>query len=425
MRILHLIDPAVAGGGPCTLGLVATALSRSPQHRHDVLIIGTSAHLALAGRCGLEPLGRIGTPLNRPSLARNAMRKFLRAYESTSNTYDLLHAWTPGCGALAASVAGDRRVLTGPVIAHTGGRAGPLEIRRLQRRRVRMLCASPAVRGIFEAAGIDSSRLVVLAPAVDRNVIAFSDRLRLRARWGAHEKTFVVGLLGEPARWVDARAAVNAVSRIALGTKEVTVVLHPDSDGRSIAQQWLASLDMPDRLVVDEKIAEPWRIVPGLDAALFMNTAMNALPPAFHSRGRKPPGLFRALLSPSAGPSRLPNILPVLWAMAAGVPVIAELCEALHDIIDDGRTGLLFEPGDPNGAAQRILQLRDDTLAREAISTAAAARIDRSYNPDLFAARLGAAYAQCSPAEPPHQAATAGRGLLSRTMLMRSSRTDS
>lgn len=401
MRILHLIDPAAAGGGPCTLGLVAAALSHSPQHCHDVLIIGTSAHLALAGRCGLVPLGRIGTPLNRPSLARNAIRKFLRAYESASNRYDLLHAWTPGCGALAASVAGDRRVLTGPVIAPTDGCAAPLEIRRLHRRRVQMLCASPAVRGVYEAAGLDSSRLAVLAPAVDRNVIAFSDRLRLRARWAAQEKTFVVGLLGEPAHWVDARAAVNAVSRIALGPKEVTVVLHPDSAGRPIAQQWLASLAMPDRLVVDEKIAEPWRIVPGLDAALFMSTAMNTSPPAFNSRRRKPPSLLRALLSPSAGPSRLPSILPVLWAMAAGVPVIAETCEALHDIIDDGRTGLLFEPRDPNGAAERILQLRDDRSAREAISTAAVARIDRSYSPDQFAARLGAAYAQCCPADPP------------------------
>ncbi|MCZ6735186.1 MAG: hypothetical protein O7C65_05290 [Planctomycetota bacterium] len=355
MRILHLIDPAAAGGGPCTLGLVAAALSHSPQHCHDVLIIGTSAHLALAGRCGLVPLGRIGTPLNRPSLARNAIRKFLRAYESASNRYDLLHAWTPGCGALAASVAGDRRVLTGPVIAPSGGRAAPLEIRRLHRRRVQMLCASPAVRGVYEAAGLDSSRLAVLAPAVDRSVIAFADRLRLRARWAAQEKTFVVGLLGEPAHWVDARAAVNAVSRIALGPKEVTVVLHPDSAGRPIAQQWLASLAMPDRLVVDEKIAEPWRIVPGLDAALFMSTAMNTSPPAFNSRRRKPPGLLRALLSPSAGPSRLPSILPVLWAMAAGVPVIAETCEALYDIIVYGLSCLLFEPRDPNGDAHRIL----------------------------------------------------------------------
>ncbi len=72
MRILHLIDPAAPGGGPCTLKLLAETLTRVAG-RHDVLIAGTTDHIALARRCGLAPLGRIRAPLNRPTLARAAI----------------------------------------------------------------------------------------------------------------------------------------------------------------------------------------------------------------------------------------------------------------------------------------------------------------------------------------------------------------
>jgi glycosyltransferase involved in cell wall biosynthesis len=66
-----------------------------------------------------------------------------------------------------------------------------------------------------------------------------------------------------------------------------------------------------------------------------------------------------------------------LEAMAAGRPVVASKAGGLAEIIDDGRNGLLFEPGDHASLARNLERLLDDDefrgrIGREARATAAA-----------------------------------------------------
>ena len=57
------------------------------------------------------------------------------------------------------------------------------------------------------------------------------------------------------------------------------------------------------------------------------------------------------------------GILPVLWAMAARVPIVAAATVVAGELIDDGKTGLLYEPGDLHGAARRVLELLEHPVA--------------------------------------------------------------
>lgn len=50
------------------------------------------------------------------------------------------------------------------------------------------------------------------------------------------------------------------------------------------------------------------------------------------------------------------EVLPmtIIEAFACGVPVIASRLGAMAELVDDGRTGLLFKPGDPEDLAAKI-----------------------------------------------------------------------
>ena len=86
---------------------------------------------------------------------------------------------------------------------------------------------------------------------------------------------------------------------------------------------------------------------------------------AIHWLGRLPPAQVRDLI----GNARL-LICPSIWyegcpmaiveALARGTPVIGSRLEPIIDMIDDGQTGVLFEPGDEADLATAVLRLAHD-----------------------------------------------------------------
>jgi glycosyltransferase involved in cell wall biosynthesis len=60
--------------------------------------------------------------------------------------------------------------------------------------------------------------------------------------------------------------------------------------------------------------------------------------------------------------------LVVLEAWAAGVPVIASAVGGVPKLIDPGRTGLLFPPGDEAALAEALVRLLTDPPARRRLA---------------------------------------------------------
>lgn len=84
--------------------------------------------------------------------------------------------------------------------------------------------------------------------------------------------------------------------------------------------------------------------------------------------------------------------LVVVQAMASGVPVVAAAVGGIPEIIDDGRTGLLFPAGDHAAGAERIAALLGDEGARDRIRSAALEQARIEYPADRFAARHAGLY---------------------------------
>ncbi len=79
-------------------------------------------------------------------------------------------------------------------------------------------------------------------------------------------------------------------------------------------------------------------------------------------------------------------------AMAHGIPVIASRLGALPELVDDGRTGLLFEPGNDEELATHMQRLWDDADLRRRMGEAARAKAIDEYGADIYYSRLTALY---------------------------------
>jgi glycosyltransferase involved in cell wall biosynthesis len=64
-----------------------------------------------------------------------------------------------------------------------------------------------------------------------------------------------------------------------------------------------------------------------------------------------------------------PNVL--LEAMASGLPVIASNIDGIRELIEDGKTGLLFDVGDPEQLAKKIELLIEDSTERSMLGQGA------------------------------------------------------
>jgi L-malate glycosyltransferase len=82
----------------------------------------------------------------------------------------------------------------------------------------------------------------------------------------------------------------------------------------------------------------------------------------------------------------------VIEAMLAGVPVVATRVGGLPDLISDGQTGLLVEPGCPASLADAVIRLLRDPTAVQKMGSQACASANSRFSAQLMADRITNSY---------------------------------
>ena len=102
---------------------------------------------------------------------------------------------------------------------------------------------------------------------------------------------------------------------------------------------------------------------------------------------------FDAALAPYQQPDGHPfyfSPLKLFEYMACGVAVVGARVGQVAEIVDDGNTGLLYEPGDVAGLAAACERLLDDPTLRRTLGRAAAERVASRHTWDGNAVRVAA-----------------------------------
>lgn len=101
------------------------------------------------------------------------------------------------------------------------------------------------------------------------------------------------------------------------------------------------------------------------------------------------------------------NVVPSLWyemfpysmleSAAAGVPVVVPRHGSLGSLIEEGRQGLRFAPGDADDLAATLARAFDDPALRGRLSAGARAWVEDELDPDLHYRRLTEIYREVAP----------------------------
>jgi len=89
----------------------------------------------------------------------------------------------------------------------------------------------------------------------------------------------------------------------------------------------------------------------------------------------------------------IPNVL--LESMAIGVPVVATQISAIPELVEDGKTGLLVPPGQPEALAGAVERLLTDMELRNRVINAAREKVVRDFDNRILIKELSEIYRKC------------------------------
>jgi glycosyltransferase involved in cell wall biosynthesis len=267
-------------------------------------------------------------------------------------------------------------IASGHTLAQTAGIPHVLHVREIYprvplawpawRRRLlradRLLCVSRAVASQF----IDSEHVAVVHDGV-AHVPTRGEREAARAALGLDAGRFAVALLGRISAWKGQIVLAQALAEPPLATIGAIGLVAgapwPGVEG---------PLKQLERLRERAGLADRLRV---LDFQTDLGTLLGAVD---------------AVAVPSTRPDPFPNA--ALEAAAAGVPVVAAAHGGLPEMLRDGETGVLVEPGDPGALATALRSLADDPARARAIGQAAAADVAARFPAARMVAAVQAHY---------------------------------
>jgi len=226
-----------------------------------------------------------------------------------------------------------------------------------------------AKRSAVRLLGFREDRVTVIHNTVDTVRFAAPDpalRRAVRAELGAAPDEFV---LASAARFVPQKGfavMVRAMEKLQPAVPRARLYLAGGGEEEESLRGLSRSLILGDRVVFLGVRDDTHRVFQAADAVLFASLASEGFP------------------------------LVPLEAMALGVPVVASRIEPMGELIEDGATGLLFTPGDPDALAGVLAGLARDEARRTAIAEAGRRRVHEHFSAREGARLLAACYREVS-----------------------------
>jgi glycosyltransferase involved in cell wall biosynthesis len=200
-------------------------------------------------------------------------------------------------------------------------------------------------RDIIETAGaygtIRRRKLIHVPNGIDTTafVAVEAERPAVRAALGIAPDAPVIGTVGRLAEVKQQGVLIRAFTQIIPSFPTARLVLVGDGPLRSELEELAVSLGLGGVILFAGYQPNPERYLAAMDVFVLPSRA-----------------------------EAMPLVIPEAWA--AGRPVVASRVGGIPALVEDGKTGLLVEPGDVGGLAARLRQLLADPRRAQELSRA-------------------------------------------------------
>lgn len=270
------------------------------------------------------------------------------------------HGWM-----MAARLAGI------PCLTHERGINPAFSTRaRLLARGLRaVICISAAVHENFRRCGLGHLPLVTIPNGLDpADMTVTRSREAVLDELGVPPGRLVVGIVGNIRRWKGQEVVVRAMGRLRDSAPDVVLLLigdtaRDDAAYRRHLDSLVAELGLANRVVITGYRSDVADCVNALDVMIHAST--------------EPEPFGRVLLE----------------GMALRKPLVASRGGAVPEIVVDGETGLLFEPGNADDLARALGELVSDPARRARFGEAGYRRLIHEFGLDRNVERTQNLYA--------------------------------
>jgi glycosyltransferase involved in cell wall biosynthesis len=312
IRVVRVPPPGPGRTGKFLMVPAALRAVRHEASRHDVLVVRSTRVLGLPGLVAGR-LGGLGVVLQPETNG-----------ELSGEAYTWGKAW--GAGPLGRLVRG---------------------VSALRNRWLRdadaFVAMSRAIRGEMVAAGIPADRVALLPHGVDTGRFRPVDppaRAAVRERLSLPPGVLAL-YSGRLLRGKGLETLLEAFATVAAEAPDLRLVLLGSGEGQALSveadlRRRAAEDGLGDRVLFPGRVERVEDYVAAADFFVF-------------------PSVFEALG------------IALVEAAAGGLPAVASRTGGIVDVVEDGRSGLLVEPGDAGGFARGLLALARDADRRAAM----------------------------------------------------------
>jgi glycosyltransferase involved in cell wall biosynthesis len=363
MRVAHVIGSTGLYGAE--RGVLALLRHFEPGQVQTTLVnlvdepAAPSALVRAARDRGLDALDfTTGGRFNPAGVVRLA--RFVKA-----GGYRILHAHgykADALALLAARLTGTRVVSTPHGFSRAAGRvlaAYEAFDRWLLRFVDGVYPLSEELRDQLRRSGVPERRLILVPNALDIDEV--DQAVPTLAR---RDGETVIGYLGRLIRSKNVECLIEAFSRVAAGRADVRLAIAGEGPLAAELQALARQRGVAERVEFTGYRTDGVGVLKAFDLFVF-------------------PSLQEA--TPRC----------VMEAMAAGVPVLASDIPGNRVLIEDGDSGMLVPPSDPERLAGAILGMLEDTERTKAMVTRARARVERHFSARRMAEDHVQLYARC------------------------------
>lgn len=364
---------------------------------HQVDIVGPARLRTAAARPQRSLSGKVKQRIPRAlvellQLAYNVVSFGKLALALARHRYDFLyerHALYNIAGVTAARVFGMPVVLEVNTLYARAwdkyyglafGRAARFLERRTLLRADAIITVTEAQRRLIEEQGIAADRIEVSHNAVDPREFArerFADS-GLRRRLGL--APLVAGFVGTMNRWQGVKGFAEAIARVVQARQDVGFLFVGDGEGRAALEADLEARGLQGSAVFVGR--QSHAAIPEYLAAMDIGMLLNS--------------------------NDYGSPMKVFEYFAMGAAVIAPAVGPILEVLRDGDTGLLIQPGDAAGMARHILTLAEDPALRARLARNGREYVLAAHTWDANAEKILEVLARCSGARVPRSSGLMG-----------------